>query len=278
MIQERAKGLVNAWSTAEALCREREKAIEKEVFANPEMPRLQQVPGIRFIGAFALVAFAENVRRFASGKKLVSYIGLNPSGAEAGEGIAPQDEPLRTERLEEHLRRGGPNRTAHGDSLVEVGETPAGEREALERRRMRPGAEAGSPVLARADGTPGSDAGAGKRDGEETGPACGTGRERGSEGSRVRLVGGVRCCNGGGTLRTPARTTGCRTAGKRRCKAGENKEGISYRLTNHIDVSPCEIPVEIHCALQADAQRGAVALAGDSDAGVSRKTELLLAN
>ena len=86
----RAKGLVEDWLHAEAVCRGREKVLEKEVFANPAMTRLQQVPGIRFIGAFALVAFVEEIRRFRTAKKLSSYIGLNPtvnrSGEEEGNG------------------------------------------------------------------------------------------------------------------------------------------------------------------------------------------------
>jgi transposase len=86
----RAKGLVEDWLHAEAVCNGREKILEKEVFGNPAMTRLQQVPGIRFVGAFALVAFVEEIRRFRTAKKLSAYIGLNPtvnrSGEEEGNG------------------------------------------------------------------------------------------------------------------------------------------------------------------------------------------------
>jgi transposase len=86
----RAKGLVEDWLHAEAVCRGREKLLEKEVFGNPSMTRLQQVPGIRFVGAFALVAFVEEIRRFRTAKKLSAYIGLNPivnrSGEDEGNG------------------------------------------------------------------------------------------------------------------------------------------------------------------------------------------------
>ena len=81
----RARGLVEDWVHAEAACREREKVMEKEVFGNPAMTRLQQVPGIRFVGAFALVAFVEEIRRFPTAKKLSSYIGLNPTVNRSGE-------------------------------------------------------------------------------------------------------------------------------------------------------------------------------------------------
>jgi transposase len=90
-VMERARGLVSDWERADAVCRERGRAIEREVFANPDMTRLQQVPGVRFIGAFALVAFVEDVRRFASPKKLVSYIGLNPSVCGSGEKEAKRE-------------------------------------------------------------------------------------------------------------------------------------------------------------------------------------------
>jgi hypothetical protein len=81
----RAKGLVEDWLHAEAVCNGREKALEKEVFGNPAMTRLQQVPGIRFVGAFALVAFVEEIQRFRTAKKLSAYIGLNPTVNRSGE-------------------------------------------------------------------------------------------------------------------------------------------------------------------------------------------------
>ena len=49
------------------------------------MTRLQQVQGVRSITAFALVAFVEDIRRFANPKKLVSYIGLNPYVNDSGD-------------------------------------------------------------------------------------------------------------------------------------------------------------------------------------------------
>jgi transposase len=81
----RAKGLVEAWRQAARTAKACQKAIEREVFADPDMTRLQQVPGIRFIGAFAIVAFAEDIRRFGNSKKFVSYIGFNPTVNASGE-------------------------------------------------------------------------------------------------------------------------------------------------------------------------------------------------
>ena len=84
-VVERVEGLVKDWTDATARCGEREKAIVRAVAANADMTRLLQVPGIRFIGAFAIVAFVEDIRRFESPKKFVSYVGLNPSVCGSGE-------------------------------------------------------------------------------------------------------------------------------------------------------------------------------------------------
>lgn len=55
------------------------------VSTNSEMIRVMQSPGIGVITAFALVAFVEDVRRFATAKKLVAYIGANPRVNASGE-------------------------------------------------------------------------------------------------------------------------------------------------------------------------------------------------
>ena len=82
---ERARCLVGDWETARDRCMEWEGAMARAVFGSDEMRRLQQVPGIRIVGAFALMAFVEDIRRFDNPKKLVSFIGLNPSVNESGE-------------------------------------------------------------------------------------------------------------------------------------------------------------------------------------------------
>lgn len=62
--------------------------IERIVAGNADMTKVMQVLGVRFIVAFVLVTFVEDVRRFPNARKLVSYIGLNPnvcsSGKDAG--------------------------------------------------------------------------------------------------------------------------------------------------------------------------------------------------
>lgn len=85
---------------AEALLREYEHAcavrdgyrrrIEQIVAGNADMTRLMQVLGVRFVAAFALAAFIEDVHRFPSAKKLVAYIGLNPTVLISGESGGPR--------------------------------------------------------------------------------------------------------------------------------------------------------------------------------------------
>ena len=82
---ERMEGLTQGWERAMEVCNGVEKTIERAVFKDERTRRLQQVPGVRSIGAFALVAFVEDIRRFDNPKKLVSYIGLNPSVSVSGE-------------------------------------------------------------------------------------------------------------------------------------------------------------------------------------------------
>lgn len=60
------------------------------VSTNKEMIGVMQSPGIGVITAFALVAFVEDVRRFETAKKLVSYIGANPRVNDSGEDKGPQ--------------------------------------------------------------------------------------------------------------------------------------------------------------------------------------------
>ena len=87
----RAKGLVEAWRHAARTAKACQKAIDLAVFSDPAMTRLQQVPGIRSLGAFAIVAFVEDVHRFANPKKFVSYIGLNPTVNDSGDKNSRRD-------------------------------------------------------------------------------------------------------------------------------------------------------------------------------------------
>lgn len=61
-----------------------EAKIKAHVAASEDMLRIMQVLGIRFIVAFALMAFIEDIRRFETAKGLVRYIGFNPSECGSG--------------------------------------------------------------------------------------------------------------------------------------------------------------------------------------------------
>ena len=59
--------------------------IAQEVLAQPELLSIVRLCGIREIVAFALGAFVGDIKRFASPKKLVKYVGLNPAFDDSGE-------------------------------------------------------------------------------------------------------------------------------------------------------------------------------------------------
>lgn len=93
-----------------------EQRIVRIVSESPEMTRLMQLLGVRFIVAFALVAFVEDVTRFAKPKKLVRYIGLNPTVLESGKAEGPRTishygrrdlKTLMVEAAQCVLRKGG---------------------------------------------------------------------------------------------------------------------------------------------------------------------------
>jgi len=59
--------------------------IAQEVLAEPELLKLVRLCGVREIIAFALAAFIGDIKRFATPKKLVKYVGLNPAFDDSGE-------------------------------------------------------------------------------------------------------------------------------------------------------------------------------------------------
>jgi hypothetical protein len=59
--------------------------IAQEVLAEPQLLALARLCGVREIIAFALAAFIGDIQRFASPKKLVKYVGLNPAFDDSGD-------------------------------------------------------------------------------------------------------------------------------------------------------------------------------------------------
>ena len=66
-----------------------EARIHAVVAGDAQMRALMQLHGVSERVAFALVAFVEDVRRFDSPRKLVSYLGLNPSVCGSGKSDTP---------------------------------------------------------------------------------------------------------------------------------------------------------------------------------------------
>lgn len=63
-----------------------EREIARDALANPDAQRLMTVPGIDMVVAVGLLAAIGPVTRFEAPDKLVSYLGLNPTVHQSGEG------------------------------------------------------------------------------------------------------------------------------------------------------------------------------------------------
>src|SRR5947209_4992051 len=84
------------WQVIEGLLMESKHAQEQrlhwrrlmaqEVLADPQLLSMVRLCGVRTMVAFALGALVGDIKRFASPKKLVKYVGLNPAFDDSGEG------------------------------------------------------------------------------------------------------------------------------------------------------------------------------------------------
>jgi transposase len=83
------------WQVIEGLLKECEHAdwqrehwsslMAQEVLQDPELLSMVRLCGVRTIVAFAVGAFVGDIKRFASPKKLVKYVGLDPAFDDSGE-------------------------------------------------------------------------------------------------------------------------------------------------------------------------------------------------
>jgi transposase len=62
-----------------------ERELAREALSSDEIRRLMTVPGVSLVSAATFVAVVGDVTRFASPKKLVSYVGLDPKVRQSGE-------------------------------------------------------------------------------------------------------------------------------------------------------------------------------------------------
>ncbi len=86
LLQEELDSYETAYKTKERIA----ALIDEIVAGNEMMMKVMQITGIRSKNAFALVAYIEDIERFATAKKLVAYIGLNPVMCESGKSKSPR--------------------------------------------------------------------------------------------------------------------------------------------------------------------------------------------
>jgi transposase len=116
-------------------------AIAREALTKPEVLRLMSVPGVNVITASTFVAAIGDIHRFASARKLVGYLGLDPRVRQSGPG------PARHGRISKQ----GSATVRH--TLVEAAwaavRSPGPLRAFYERVRARRGAQVAAVATAR---------------------------------------------------------------------------------------------------------------------------------
>lgn len=80
------EGLLMEYQHAQQQRNHWRRLIAQEVLCDPKLLSLTKLTGVRDIVAYALGAMVGDIKRFASPKKLVSYVGLYPAFDESGEG------------------------------------------------------------------------------------------------------------------------------------------------------------------------------------------------
>jgi transposase len=124
---------------AEVVALDRE--IAKYALSWPEVLRLMSVPGVNVNTAATFMAAVGDIRRFASPRKLVSYLGLDPRVHQSG------STPARHGRISKE----GPSETRHmlGEAAWKVTLTPGPMRAFFERIRARRGSQVAATATAR---------------------------------------------------------------------------------------------------------------------------------
>jgi len=123
--------------------------IKRAAIRRRDVLRLMQLPGIQLYIAFAIVAYVEDIGRFPTAKKLVSYFGLNPAVNDSGE---RERRNRRAGRSHGHLSRFGRSDVKHlcaeiGQTVLRCGESPIGR---WARRKLASGKEYNKVCMAAA--------------------------------------------------------------------------------------------------------------------------------
>jgi transposase len=118
-----------------------DREIAKQALAWPEVLRLMTVPGVNVQTAATFMASIGDIRRFASSRKLVSYLGLDPRVRQSG------NSPARHGRIS----KAGASEARHmlGEVAWKVTLTPGPLRAFFERVRARRGNQIAATATAR---------------------------------------------------------------------------------------------------------------------------------
>jgi transposase len=76
-----------------------ERELARDALSDADVKRLMTIPGIDMVVAVGLTAAIGTISRFKTPDQLVSYIGLNPSVHQSGEGRAHHASPSRVARM-----------------------------------------------------------------------------------------------------------------------------------------------------------------------------------
>ena len=79
------EGLLKEWEHAEWQRDHWTSLMAQEVLEDPQLLSITRLCGVRTVVAFAVGALVGDIKRFASPKKLVKYVGLNPAFDDSGE-------------------------------------------------------------------------------------------------------------------------------------------------------------------------------------------------
>jgi transposase len=118
-----------------------ERALAQQALSSQEIRRLMTVPGVSLVSGATFVAVVGDVTRFATPKKLVSYVGLDPKVRQSGEAPARHG----------HISRQGSGEARHMlcEAAWVVVRTPGPLRAFYERVRARRGAQIALVATAR---------------------------------------------------------------------------------------------------------------------------------
>ena len=118
-----------------------EAALAMQALDSPEILRLMSVPGVSLHTAAAFIASVGDIRRFASARQLVGYLGLDPRVRQSGNGEARHG---RISKAGSSLARG-----MLGEAAWSVAQTPGPLRAFFERIRARKGPQVAATATAR---------------------------------------------------------------------------------------------------------------------------------